>query len=855
MKKKFSKILGVGLTLALLISLLLTAAPVSAVTVPAVTLTAGPAGNPAGEISKQNVYTILFTTGSKVLATEEIVVVFQAGTNITAITAADVAVESTAGLGGVAFPALTVPAGAVVTGTWPAAQTLTITPHAVNIIGAGALVQVTVGLVAGNCVTNPTTPGTDYTLTVATQTAVPVVKEAAVTSAAFTLKVPTISPVPGVVKAYNASDILLYEKTGATAINGAFAVAGVTKVVVGKGTYDEDVVLNVATVTSVTSSDGAAVTIIKDADADTNGGTVTLSVKTTFDGFTVVGRTFGVKVNAVAGTTVKDCVLSGATLGALDIDVGTTAAPTISTGNTITVATADHGINVAAGQVATSTNDTITVTGTGTGIINNGTLTLTGANISGASGIGFESLATAAVSTITSSIFSGLDTAILVTDGATVAVSSSTITGCGRAAVTGPPVITAMPAIDVYLIATSVSIIGNTIADCVDEILQVNANSARVFLNFNTITNPAKGIDNNDAAGATLDATNNLWEDGVAPPVTMAPLSTTTGMIDTTPYLTGATSSPNLAVAAATLTAKATAGVNVSVANAAGAASAPAVIGVATYASNPGTTSISGTVLNYVDVYVGGPANVTDVVTISLFGTVTANTKVYVWGAGLGQWVLAAPQAVNIFAGSITVTVSAATTPTLTDLAGLPLALVEPPAAAVVLVAPTIAAPVSGDDTVSLTPTFAWGAVAGADGYYFQLADNANFVAPMVKLDGDVGRLIVTAYAYRTELPYSTAYYWRVKAVSGTIKAGDLAESAWASGVFITKAEPVEPTPPVVVEEAPPALIITIEQPDIIVPLPATTPITPAWIYVIIGVGAVLVIALLVLIVRTRRVA
>ncbi|KKL86296.1 hypothetical protein LCGC14_1946200, partial [marine sediment metagenome] len=38
MKRKFSKILGVGLTLALLISLLATAAPVSAVTQPSVTV-------------------------------------------------------------------------------------------------------------------------------------------------------------------------------------------------------------------------------------------------------------------------------------------------------------------------------------------------------------------------------------------------------------------------------------------------------------------------------------------------------------------------------------------------------------------------------------------------------------------------------------------------------------------------------------------------------------------------------------------------------------------------------------------------------------------------------------------------
>jgi len=103
-----------------------------------------------------------------------------------------------------------------------------------------------------------------------------------------------------------------------------------------------------------------------------------------------------------------------------------------------------------------------------------------------------------------------------------------------------------------------------------------------------------------------------------------------------------------------------------------------------------------------------------------------------------------------------------------------------------------------------------------------------------------------------------------VKAVSGTVEFGDLLESDWVSAVFITKAEPEEVIPPVVIEEAPVLPDITITQPDIIVqspdvivPLPAVveTPITPSWIYVIIGVGAVLVIALLVLIVRTRRVA
>ncbi len=74
--------------------------------------------------------------------------------------------------------------------------------------------------------------------------------------------------------------------------------------------------------------------------------------------------------------------------------------------------------------------------------------------------------------------------------------------------------------------------------------------------------------------------------------------------------------------------------------------------------------------------------------------------------------------------------------------------------------------------------------------------------------------------------------------------------SEWATSIFTTKEEPVAP---VVVEEGDAAPVVI--EPIVEVTVPPATPITPSWIYVIIGVGAVLVIALLVLIVRTRRVA
>jgi len=273
------------------------------------------------------------------------------------------------------------------------------------------------------------------------------------------------------------------------------------------------------------------------------------------------------------------------------------------------------------------------------------------------------------------------------------------------------------------------------------------------------------------------------------------------------------------------------------------------IIGAASYSGNPQEAIADA--LTFFDVYVCGA---TADPTIKFYAG-DENSKLYAWSAATDIWD-EQDTSFSAFGGYVYATVDADL------LEGTPFVLVAGEAAAEEIDAPVLQAPLSGANDVSLTPTFGWGAVADADGYYFEFADNANFVLPLVRLDGDVGRLLVTAYAYVGELPYTTAYYWRVKAVSGTIGAGDLVESGWASAVFITKDEPVEPTPPVVVQEAPelPDIIITqpdiiIESPDIIVPLPAETPITPGWIYVIIGVGAVLVIALIVLIVRTRRVA
>ncbi len=861
MKKKFSKILGVGLTLALLISLLLTAAPVSALTQP--TVVAVPT-----TISNNAVYTITFDIVTALAATDEIVVTFPTGTNIAGILNpagdGDVTIGASSGVGITAFGAT--PAASVVL-----LQVLTITTPVP--VGAGATVQLVIGAV--NPIVNPAAIAATYTVTVGTQTNVPVVIEAAVTSAAYATTAPVVATLPGVVTYYNSAGVLMGSFTGAAAIQNAVnATPTGGNIDVGPGLYTENnITTAVANVIIKATGTAAQTTVL--------GNFVINTASITIDGFTITPVGVNTTITATgdlatfqnniftkrltATTTVNETLLTYSNQVALG-----TGIITANTFDTSLGATTDNAIMVSANALGlTVSNNTFTVdgiVGAEDSAINTvatgGTTTISGNAITGASGIGVtvNGVGTTAV---TGNAFSNLNSALNITAG-TVTVTNNTIDVSGLA-VTTVPVFAGQAAIVVTSTA-GLSITNNTITNSPNEILQVTANSNLVTMMFNNLTGNTLGVDNNEAAANTINATHNWW--GVATGAATGmntPLSTTQGLINATAYLGGvADGTFTNTVGATALLTRTTVGVDVTV-NA--ALTAGDIIGVANYSANPqDVTDLPALDGGFYDVHVvedGALLPITSVLVKFYNANITANTVLRVWGTVAGGWVpVVAVSGVNLYEGFAFATITATTTPTITGLAGTPFALVEAPLGA--LAAPAIISPAGGDRDVPLTPAFSWTQIAAAAGYYFELADNANFVVPLVKLDGDLGRLIVTAYAYVTELPYSSAYYWRVKAVSGTIEAGDLAQSAWTYGLFITMDEPEEPTPPIVIEEAPILPDITIEQPDItiqapdiIVPLPdvVETPITPAWIYVIIGVGAVLVIALLVLIVRTRRVA
>jgi hypothetical protein len=162
-----------------------------------------------------------------------------------------------------------------------------------------------------------------------------------------------------------------------------------------------------------------------------------------------------------------------------------------------------------------------------------------------------------------------------------------------------------------------------------------------------------------------------------------------------------------------------------------------------------------------------------------------------------------------------------------------------------------IMGPEVGATDVSIQPTFVWSGFAGAINYEIMLSEDKDFA--IVEWSHTVTD---TFYKCEETLAYDTTYYWRVRGVTGPPPTGKGASgpapgSAWATGIITTEAEPVEETPAVitVTEPAEPAEVKVVE-----VPIPQPQPIPDYLLWIIICVGAVLIIALIVLIVRTRRV-
>jgi len=328
MKNRFSKVLGVAVTLAMLSSLII--APMAGgVSSPTVVLS-----NPV--ISQGSNYTLTFDVVAAVPTTGVITVQFPIGTTVP-ITAAwglgDVTLQATAGFGTL-IPETSFAAANIATtsaGSTLAGPIVTLTVTAADFtptcIGEDATVRIKF---KNTKVTNPSAIATTYTLTVKTDQ---VGDTTAVASQAYALTGPYVPPLAGIVEIYNPSGILMGSYTGATALMGggnAVATAGANYTIkIGPGTYTEDIIPSAAGQTFIATGSAAETLIV---------GNWTVGVASvTIDGLTLVDNAAAPTVDITATgnlATIKNCVF---TKGGTAL---TTAARTaVRYGNTVALGT------------------------------------------------------------------------------------------------------------------------------------------------------------------------------------------------------------------------------------------------------------------------------------------------------------------------------------------------------------------------------------------------------------------------------------------------------------------------------------------------------------------------------------
>ncbi|MFC1899296.1 right-handed parallel beta-helix repeat-containing protein [Chloroflexota bacterium] len=801
MKRKFSKILGVGLTLALATSLLLSAVPVMAEVGDIIVDVANE------DISANTTYTISFRISEDLVDGDDVIISFPDDTDADAAAIAATAVVYTSGIG---YNSGNSTAATLAVDADDPIVTVDLATLGGGGIGAMAYVEITLtGIV------NPTEPG-DFTLEVKTSVTD---QKSYIESAPYEIEVPTVG---GFVYVYNPSDILLATYGGEEALDNAvtdlrFAGEDYT-IEVGTGTYilTADIDITGEGLTLI-SADGAEDTVI---DADTFGITITNADEVTIDGFTIDDAGTAITIgDGVVGSTaeigddavITNCVITDATVGVL-INIDAMNA-TISDNTIEDCAT---GIEFFDGAVTDL--DDLDITGN----------TITEANTNGAIVIGGGAGDIDITgNTITDNEIGGiLFNGTLVNDN--IAISGNTIslnegdgiTYSGTAA------------------ATKVSIVDNTIIDNDDDGINLTTawTYASCYAMFNTIMDNGDNANNGDGTD-DLNARFNWWGTDDDDDFDVS------DDVEVEPWLMseGAADGFKVATANAALDGRSDAGVSVTGMDD-DAGNAADVMSAFTYDSNP-ADDIDDAIAFY-DLFVLADAIVSpDEVNakVKLYDTaITEDSVAYFWTGDF--WAECSDQIAR--SGLVWVDITEDTIPAIDDLEGTPFAVVAGDAVGGVD-EPVLLTPTIGDDEVSLSPAFAWSSVADADTYYFELADNAQFVVPLVKMSDDLSALMVTNFGYAGMLDYATPYYWRVKAI------GDDGMSDWASGVFVAMSEPEETRPPIVVEEQAPVVI----EPIVEVITPAATAVTPGWIYAIIAVGAVLVIALLVLIVRTRRVS
>jgi len=165
---------------------------------------------------------------------------------------------------------------------------------------------------------------------------------------------------------------------------------------------------------------------------------------------------------------------------------------------------------------------------------------------------------------------------------------------------------------------------------------------------------------------------------------------------------------------------------------------------------------------------------------------------------------------------------------------------------------PAILTPRNGSTGVSRTPSFSWEPVSAATEYRFVLSENTTLFPPIADVS-----VKNAGFAITSELEEGKTYYWAVKPVAPV-------EGDWSALANFTVKEkaPVPVVPPEAIEIVPPSTINLPAVPSpprvIISPSPAPAaalPISPAHIWTIIVIGALLATAIIAVTVKTFRIS
>ena len=188
---------------------------------------------------------------------------------------------------------------------------------------------------------------------------------------------------------------------------------------------------------------------------------------------------------------------------------------------------------------------------------------------------------------------------------------------------------------------------------------------------------------------------------------------------------------------------------------------------------------------------------------------------------------------------------------------------------------PTLGGPADGKEILvnvvsggTFSVPFSWERLSKGSSYDLEIALDSGFTEKVLTPTvGSTSSTVSSVQGGSTFMP-DTTYYWRVR----TDSSGPI-YSPWSATRSFTIGELPEAQAPIIIQQPPAPVIsvpptpeIVVQMPEIILPAPtpapqivipaapAPAPAVPSWaIYAIIIIGAVLVIALIVLIMRTRR--